>query len=268
MRSLEEMLESLVGLLLLNDTRQEHAVRSFARASEVARRLPLVHRTNKPGDDPAKWSEVLRSRTFTASAPCTGDREKAAGIPRAAYFFVGCGAYPDGLVGFVLDAPSVLARPSSYTPFDSGSIEKYAVPSELTLAAAWDGPSRDRFLAAHMGLGHELVAFSGPYLASLFREPLEYVRSGQRSSPDFPAYHGLLSTNGDRRAWTLEVQVHEDIAFGAGGATLIEIVAARPAQVEDMPDDLVGITRVASPENEVLESIAEGIAARITAEVP
>jgi hypothetical protein len=268
MRSLEEMLESLVSLLLLNDARQEHAVRSFGRASEVAQRLPLVHRTNKPGDEPAKWPEVLRSRTFAASAPCTGDREKAAGIPRAAYFFVGCGAYPDGLVGFVLDAPSVLTRASSYTPFDSGSIEKYSVPTEPTLAAAWDGPAKDRFLAAHVGPGRDLVSFSGPYLASHFHEPLSYVRRGQRSNPDFPAYHGLQCRVGDRRAWTLEVQVHEDVAFGAGGATLIEIVAARPAQVEDMPDDLVGITRVASLENEVLESIAEGIAARILAEVP
>jgi hypothetical protein len=174
---------------------------------------------------------------------------------------------PDGLVGFVLDAPSVLTRPASYTPFDSGAIEKYAVPAAPALAAAWDGPAKDRFLAEHAGMGRELVAFSGPYLASLFHEPLTYVRGGQRSNPDFPAYHGLQSTSGDRRAWTMEVQVHENVAFGAGGATLIEIVAARPALVEDMPDDLVGLTRVASPENEVLESIAEGIAARIAAEI-
>lgn len=63
------------------------------------------------------------------------------------------------------------------------------------------------------------------------------------------------------------MQVHEDVAFGAGAATLIEIVTARPAQIEDLPDDLLAFARVASPENEVLESIAEGIAARITAEV-
>lgn len=268
MRSLQEMLESLDSLLALDVARQQHAVSLSGRASEVARRLPLVHRTNKPGDDPTKWSEVLSRRKFIASAPCTGDREKAAGIPRAAYFLVGCGAYPDGLVGFVLDAPSVVTQPSSYTPFDSGSIEKYAVPRDPTLAAAWDGPAKDRFLAAHVGPGRELVSFSGPYLASHFHEPLSYVRGRQRSDPDFPAYHGLRSKVGDRRAWTLEVQVHEDVAFGAGGATLIEIVAARPAQVEDIPDDLVGITRVASPENEVLESIAEGIEARILAEVP
>lgn len=266
MRPLDEMLETLARALLADGARQAHAVRLSARASEVARRLPLVHRTHKPGAE-ILWLDVLRSRAFAASEPCTGNRERAAGIPHAAYFFVGCGAYPDGLVGFVLDAPSVLTLPCSFTPFDSGSIEKHAVPSDPILAAAWDDLAKARFLAGHVGPGRELVAFSGPYLASHFHMPLGYVRGGQRSDPDFPAYHGLVSPSGDRRAWTLEVQVHEDVAFGAGGATLIEIVAARPALVEDMPDDLVGITRVASPENEVLESIAEGIAARITAGV-
>jgi hypothetical protein len=52
----------------------------------------------------SKWPEVLSRRAFAAREPCTGDREKVAGIPHAAYFFVGCGAYPDGLVGFVLQA--------------------------------------------------------------------------------------------------------------------------------------------------------------------
>ena len=49
---------------------------------------------------------------------------------------------------------------------------------------------------------------------------------------------------------------------------LVEIVAARQSLVEELPDDLVGLARVAMPENEVLESIAEGIESRITAEVP
>lgn len=158
MRPLEQMLESLELALRGDDARRAHAGRSFASASEVAQRLPLVHRTDKPGAE-ITWLEVLRSRLFVASEPCTGDREKAAGIPRSAYFFVGCGAYPDGLVGFVLDAGSVLTLPASYTPFDSGSIEKYAVPAEPALAAAWDGPAKDRFLADHAGIGHELVAF-------------------------------------------------------------------------------------------------------------
>lgn len=269
MRSLEEMLGSLELILRGDEARQDHATRSVALASEVARRLPLVHRTNKPGEEreQIKWQAILDSRTFAAREPCTGDREKAAGIPLAAYFFVGCGAYPEGLVGFVLETASVLTLPSSFTPFDSGSLTRFAVPAEAALAAAWDEPSKDRFLDDHVGPGRELVAFSGPYLAAHFREPLAYIRGGQRSDPHFPAYHGLRSTSGDRRAWTLEVQVHEDVVFRDGGATLVEIVAARHALTLDIPDDLLFLTRVASPENEVLESIAEGIAERITAEI-
>ena len=64
---------------------------------------------------------------------------RAPGVPRAAYFFVGCGAYPDGLVEFVLDAPAVLTRPSSYTP--------------LGCYAAWFALcTRSDWLAAHAAL--------------------------------------------------------------------------------------------------------------------
>ncbi len=265
MRPLAQMLDSLVSPLLRDDARQEHAMLSFARASEVAGRLPLVHRTCKLGSE-SLWLEVLRTRRFVANEPCTGDREKAAGIPLAAYFFLGCGAYPDGLVGFVLDTPSVLALPASYTPFDSGSIEKYAVPdgrgSDLGRSGAGSLPLRAR--GGRGGCRGVRRALSR---GALSRRP--GLRAlGQHSIPDFPAYHGLQSTSGDRRAWTIEVQVHEHVAFGAGGATLTEIVAARQALVEDLPDDPVALARVATVENEVLESIAEGIATRIAAAVP
>lgn len=264
-RPLAEMLDSLVMSLVGDPAREENAWRSHTRAREVGVRLPLVHRTCKPGAE-ARWLDLLDTRTFAASEPCTGDREKAAGIPRAAYFFLGCGAYPDGLVGFVLEAGSVLTRPASFSPFDSGSIAKHAVPTDP--AARWDDSAKDRFLAEHVGAGPDVAAFSGPYLAAHFRDPVTYVRCGQWSLPDFPQYHDLQSTSGDRRAWTIEVQVHEDVTFGTESATLTEIVAARKALIEDLPDDLVGFARVATRENEVLESIAEGIATRIAAEVP
>lgn len=116
---LAEMLRSLVSPLVGDPAREENAWRSHDRACEVGRRLPLVHRTCKPGAE-ARWLEVLDTRIFAASEPCTGDREKAAGIPRAAYFFLGCGAYPDGRVGFVLEPHSVRdprrSRPSTAAP--------------------------------------------------------------------------------------------------------------------------------------------------------
>ncbi len=266
MRSLEEMLEGLANQVRDDVAREENVWLSHTRACEVGRRLPLVHRTCKPGAEDL-WHTVLSERKFAAFEPCMG-REKSIGIPRAVYFSVGCGAYPDGLVGFVLDAPSVLTRPASYSPFDSGSIEKYAVPADPALATAWDGPSKDHFLSEHVGVGRDVGAFAGPYLASHFRDAFDYVRRPQHDTPDFPAYHGLRSTSGDRRAWTIEVQVHEDVSFGIGDPALVEIVAARQSLVEELPDDLVGLARVAIPENEVLRSIAEGIESRIASEVP
>jgi hypothetical protein len=268
MRPLSAMLDSLVRPLLDDEVRLANAMASYTRASEVGRRLPLVHRTCKP-DAEADWLDVLRSRRFTAREPCTV-REKAAGIPAAAYFFLGCGAYPDGLVGFVLDGPSVLTRPGTYVPFDSGGIdhEKHAVPTAPAQAAAWDEAAKDRFLADHLGAGDDVAAFAGPYLAAHFREPMTYVRCGQYGVPDFPVYHGLRSPNDDRRSWTIEVHVHEHVPFGSGSGMLTEIVAARWSLVEELPEDLKGFARVATMENEVLESIAEGIAERIGAEVP
>jgi len=251
-------------VLVDDDVRQENAWSTYKQADQVARLLPLVHRTCKDGDE-SKWHEVLATRRFEAREPCTGDREKAAGIPRAAYFFLGCGAYPDGLVGFVLDAAAVLRRPASYTPFDSGSIEKYAVPADPMKEAAWDGAAKDRFLADHVGVGVQVAAFAGTYLAAHFRDPLTYVRMGQRGRPEFDAYHGLQSTSGDRRAWTIEVQAHEDVPFPEGSDIVTEIVAARQTLVEELPDDLVAIARVARATDEVLESLAEGIATRIAA---
>jgi hypothetical protein len=70
-----------------------------------------VHRTFTPGrlDAVKNWRDLLAARRFAAVEACT-ERENAAGIPRAAYFFLGCGAYPNGIVGFVLDAPALPTR--------------------------------------------------------------------------------------------------------------------------------------------------------------
>ena len=260
MRTLDEMFETLAGALGADELRQANVWATLDRANHVAERLPLVHRTYKRGAV-AKWRELLSTRRFAAPEPCTA-REKAAGILRAVYFFLGCGAYPDGLVGFILDAPKLLARPASYTPFDSGSIEwGYAVPEDP--ARAWDGPAKDRAFLDHTGHGHHAAAFAGPYLAAHFRDPMTYVRLGQRSTPEFPAYHGLKSVTGDRRAWTIEVRVHEDVPFPEGDPILTEIVAANALLIEELPDDLVDRARLATAEGEVLESIAASISAGI-----
>lgn len=260
MRTLDDMLGSLASAIVADEARHENAWGTLLKASEVARRLPLVHRTYKPGSE-VPWRELLEARRFVAGPPCTGDRERTAGIPRAAYFFLGCGAYPDGLVGFVLDAATVVGRPASFTPFDSGSIEKYAVPADPMRRPDWNDAAKGRFLTEHTGHGGDVAAFAGPFLAAHFRDPMTYVRLGQTSVPEFQAYHGLESTSGDRRAWTVEVQAHEDVPFGVGDATVKEIIVARSALLEDLPEDLKRLARVADPEDEVLESLARRIEA-------
>lgn len=261
MRVLSEMISPLAAMATAEPERHVNVWSMHDRACKIARQLPLVHRTCKSGDE-ASWLELMKIRRFAADEPCTA-RESAAGIPRAAYFFLGCGAYPDGLIGFVLKLEAVIARPSSYTPLDSGSLEKHAKPTNP--AVVWDGPAKNQFLGNHLGRGEEVARFAGPYLAAHFRDPLHYVKRGQLSQPDFPSYHGLADPHGDRRAYTIEVQAHDDVPFDDPIDPLIEIVVARPALVEDLPDDLIGKVRVAAAENEVLEAIADGIIGRIKA---
>ncbi len=46
MRTLDDMLGSLASAIVMDEARHENAWGTFLRASEVARRLPLVHRTS------------------------------------------------------------------------------------------------------------------------------------------------------------------------------------------------------------------------------
>src|SRR5262245_44241903 len=115
MHSIAEMLVNLNAALADDNSRQAHAKGVAAAGASVANVLPLVHRTCKPGAEET-LSTLFRERVIAAGRPCTGSREIAAGIPRAAYFFLGCGAYPEGLVAFVLSREVVLRAPSSFTP--------------------------------------------------------------------------------------------------------------------------------------------------------
>jgi hypothetical protein len=62
------------------------------------------------------------------------------------------------------------------------------------------------------------------------------------------------------------VQVHDDVPFVAGAAVLHEIVVARPALMEDLPEDLKDLARVA--DGDVLATIAQGIEARMSGGAP
>jgi hypothetical protein len=123
----------------------------------------------------------------------------------------------------------------------------------------WDDESKKRHLEEHLGSGADVDQFIGPYLAAHFRDPRSYVRLPQQSAPDFPPYHGLASKNGDRRAWTVEVRVHEDINITPDGLILEEIWLDGHDLFDELPDDFKGMARV-SPDEERLEV---AVAARI-----
>lgn len=163
--------------------------------------MPWIHRTGKH----SAWEAVFSGLRLAARAPCTAF-ERDAGINSVVYFFVGYPAYPKGGVA-LLFAP-LFSAPGSFTPFDSGALERGHLKKTHT---ALTPPERAELFNQFFGTIAGLKEFLGPFLAAHFLEPMDYVRREQLSLPDHPAYHGLVDGNQDRRAWTIEAQVHEDV---------------------------------------------------------
>lgn len=264
-RELSEMVAPLIATAMADPERHGNAWARHEDAQQIARQLPLVHRTCKPGSE-HEIGELMRLRRLIARHPCTGTREVTAGIPRALYFFLGCGAYPEGVIGFVFHPKAVLSGPASYTPLDSGSLENHASPSDPS--RPWDDAAKQQFLDDHLGRGQEVAEFAAPYLATHFRQPMHYVEREQKSEPDFAAYHGLVNSEGDRRAYTIEVQAHDDVPLDLDESSLLELVVARESLLAEIPRDMIGRARIASAENEVRAGIAEGISRRMTKGTP
>lgn len=263
MKRLPEMLQPLAAAAIAEEARHANAWAMHGAACAVGRQLPLVHRTHKPGA-PHALSELFKERRIAAQRACT-ERERRAGISRAAYLFLGSAAYPDGQVAFVLDRAALEGLPCSYSPMDSGALDKHIVPADPS--TSWDDSAKDRCFQEHLGHGDDVAAFAGPFLATHFRDPLHYVTCPQESQPDFAPYHGLRNPGDDRRTFTIEVRAHEDVSFGPDENHLIEIVVSRMSFLEELPDDLVGKARAAEAENEVLEAVARGIGGRLGAQL-
>jgi hypothetical protein len=101
----------------------------------------------------------------------------------------------------------------------------------------------------------------GPYLAAHFHDPAEYVRRAQVSQPDFPAYHGLLDR--DRRAWTVEARIHDDLEIPPDGLLLEEIWLEDTDLLDELPDDFMRMARIA-PDGQRLEvAVARRIEERL-----
>jgi len=248
MQTLHTMLTRIHQCLDLDTERAKAAEHNRADARSLAKRFPLVHRTVRVGGP--RLSEVLAAGRLIAGNPCT-HREAHCGIQRALYFFLGCGAFPEGAVAFLADSAVLDRTPATFTPFDTGALERHACPHDG--AVPWGDAEKDAFLARHLGFGRHALDFSAEYLASHFHSPVDYVRRQQHSEPDFPTYHGLKSTSGDRRAWSIEVQLGGDLALDA--PHMRAIVLGQPDLLADIPDDLVGRVVIADAEGSITPTI-------------
>jgi hypothetical protein len=230
-------------------------------ARRLMQRCPLVRRTvqsNRPTDEKnPTLEEIIASGRLRATPPCT-QREIECGIDRVVYFFLGCGAFPDGSVAFLARASVLNSKRASYTPFDTGSLTHWSRPRDPS--QSWEEPDKTRFLADHLGVGDDALEYSVEYVAAHFRSPPDYVRRPQRSEPDFDTYHGLtsvLTPPGDRRSWSIEVQLQEDLELNDGH--IERIIVANQGLWLDLRGPLKGLAVVAEPEGSVVRAIHDYI---------
>lgn len=226
------------------------------RAQRLADRFPLVHRT---------WggptlTAIFDQKCLRATLPCT-PRERECGIPRALYFFLGCPAYPQGVIAFLISTRVLERADASYTPFDTGSLDKYSRPRDPD--RAWEDEHRREFLATYLGQGADAVGFAAEYVAAHFVDECDYVRRPQTSLPDKPTYHGLESTSGDRRAWSIEVQLHGDLALDEQH---VEHLVLGPQDLfVDIPDALTSKVVIAEDDGALAPTIHRLILSEVAA---
>lgn len=248
-KRLEDMCSGIQRVLGTDAARGQATTRCLGDAHVLARRFPLTHRARG-----AALENILADGRLRAKEPCT-TREAECGVDRALYFFLGCAAYPEGPVAFLASGRVLDRMTASYSPFDSGSLSKFARPRDPL--APWGEPEKRAFLASYFGDGTDAVAFSAEYVAAHFETATDYVLRPQTSTPDYPTYHGLESTSGDRRAWSIEVRLHEDLPLDP--AHVEAVVIGQADLLADLPDDLAATVIVAEDEAEVVWMIQRHI---------
>lgn len=143
---------------------------------------------------------------------------------------MGCGAYPHGSVALLLDGVPDEPRATA-TPFDSGGCEaNKCTQAGLELNAEARAELLDRYM---LDDGARVAEFGAHYIADMFDEPLDYVRRPRISQPDRAPVHGLVDRYGDRRAWTIEVQMHGDVAVPP--ERLVRVVLDRRELYGELP---------------------------------
>lgn len=247
------MCSGIQRVLAASDERGRIAARNLDHARTLVERFFLTHRTESPGAPTLRT--ILSERRLSASVPCT-QRELDCGIERAVYFFMGCVAYPSGSAAFIVPNRLLDRKRASYSPFDTGSLSSYARLRDPL--APWDDAQKHAFLESHLGDGTDAIAFAAEYVAAHFEDAADYVRRPQRSDPDFPTYHDLTSTTGDRRAWSIEVQLHDDLELTTEH---LEAIAVADKELRfDIPEDLFEKLIIAEDEGSMIAKIQQHIA--------
>ncbi|MDI7267309.1 MAG: hypothetical protein QME96_04880 [Myxococcota bacterium] len=263
-RTLPELLAPLDEVLVRDANRAAVANSAGAGAARLVARLPVVHRTAKPAkgapdDREARWTDIFAEQRIEAGEVKTA-AERENGFHRAVYLFFGCGPFPERPVAIILPAEPFLDATVTFTPFDSGALDDPPLLIPVEETAPWAAADRARFLGEHLGSGADLRAFAGPCLAAHFRDPLDYVRRPQQEQPDFPPYHGL---HDDRRSWTLEMQVHDDVDLGA--ASPLRVVVRDESLFMDLKPFYFDPVRVAGGDVDRDDGVGAAVADEIVA---
>lgn len=256
---LEALLEELDRVVSADDERRAAAQAGRATAERLAPLLPLVHRTGKRGT--ASAARILAEGRLRAE-PVKTEGERELGLDQAVYLFLGYPAYPHGRIAFVVRSQA-LPSGGTFSPFDSGALEGGWL--EPASGPFTDAATRAACLAQYTGAREVLEGFTGPYLAAHFRDARDYVRVSSPGLPDFPPYHGLRSTTGDRRAWTIEVRASADVDLLPSPDLLEEIAIDGVDLLEQVPDHYVAFAVVREGDLDFAEWLSSRIAARLEA---
>lgn len=251
LRDCNKLLAAIDGVCASDKDREACRSTAEAAARRLAPRLPWMHRTGRPG---ASWRTIFTTGRLAPSP--VKPHETLDGRSLSVYFFVGACAFPKGNIVLVFHStlPDWLSR-ATFTPFDTGSLAGFAEidpadPSH-TYYAPWATPQHCRYLQDHTGSATDLNDYLPPYLASHFRHPPDYVTRPQLSSPDYPPYHGLRSTTGDRRSWTPEIQLHGDSGATLDSETLLEIFVLGKDRFDALPAIFKGMARLIEEDDSI-----------------
>jgi hypothetical protein len=188
-------------------------------SSALAGRMRWVHRTGKRGG----WQQQTELRPQPTDTPA----ERDAGLLGAVYFFLGAGAYPKGLVAFVVELPNAAG---TFTPFDSGGLLK-----GIDVLGA-DGRSMDEERRRPLwnqwrGDLADVLPFAARWVSNLFDDPARYLTGVE---PDRPPAHGAVFRG--RLAWTIEAQVASTVDLSERATA---VLVGRRDLVDDLPSGLL-----------------------------